>query len=47
MGWREYIGEKGIFIGMNSFGASGKADDLFKKFGFCEDIIVEKIYQKL
>ena len=35
----------GIFIGMNSFGASGKAEDLFKFFKITDDEIVEKITQ--
>ena len=43
MGWERYLDKKDIFIGMNSFGASGKAEDLFKHFGFCEDEITKKI----
>ena len=37
----------GIFIGMNSFGASGKAEDLFKFFKITDDEIVEKVIQNL
>ena len=47
MGWEKYIGQDGIFIGMSSFGASGKASDLFKHFGFCEDKITKRILEKL
>lgn len=46
-GWERYIGTDGIFIGMNSFGASGKAEDLFKHFGITSDNICEQILKKL
>lgn len=36
-GWHKYIGKDGIFIGMNDFGASGKAEDLFPHFGITSD----------
>ena len=32
-GWDEWIGRGGAFIGMNSFGASAPADQLYKHFG--------------
>ncbi len=34
MGWRKYLGDAGIFLGMNDFGASGPAGVLMKHFGF-------------
>lgn len=46
-GWYRHIGKDGIFIGMNDFGASGKAEDLFKHFGINADAICEKILSKL
>ena len=42
-GWDHYIGTDGIFIGMNSFGASGKYEDLYEYFGITADNAVEKI----
>jgi transketolase len=33
MGWSEWIGSSGEFIGMSSFGASAPADGLFEHFG--------------
>ena len=39
MGWDKYIGIDGVFIGMESFGASAPAESLFQHF----DITVEKI----
>jgi transketolase len=32
-GWDQWIGRKGAFVGMNSFGASAPAGELFKRFG--------------
>ncbi len=32
-GWDRYLGERGGFIGMTGFGASGPADALYEKFG--------------
>lgn len=46
-GWEKYLGEKGIFVGMNSFGASAKAEDLYEYFGITSKNIVEKISQKI
>ena len=46
-GWHQFIGANGIFIGMNDFGASGKAEDLFKHFGITSDAACEKIINKL
>ncbi len=40
-GWRRYIGSEGIFIGMSSFGASAKAQDLYKHFEITADRVVE------
>ncbi|OVA18045.1 Transketolase [Macleaya cordata] len=33
-GWREYVGEEGVVIGVEDFGASGAYLDTFRKFGF-------------
>ena len=46
-GWDAFIGAHGGFIGMNSFGASAPAGDLFKHFGITVEAIVEKAKQKL
>lgn len=34
MGWRKYLGDRGVFLGMDDFGASAPADVLMKHFGF-------------
>jgi len=32
-GWDRYLGERGGFVGMAGFGASGPADELYEHFG--------------
>ncbi|MDD4494403.1 MAG: transketolase [Eubacteriales bacterium] len=41
-GWYRYIGLNGAFIGMESFGASGKYEQVYKKFGITVDNVVKK-----
>lgn len=42
-GWREYIGDNGIAISLEHYGASASATKLFSEFGFGADGIVAKI----
>jgi transketolase len=46
-GWDRIIGGHSTFIGMNGFGASAPADELFKHFGITTDAIVEAAEKKL
>jgi transketolase len=39
MGWSEWIGDSGAFIGMSSFGASAPAGDLFEHFGITAEAV--------
>ncbi len=39
-GWDQWIGRKGRFVGMNGFGASAPADQLYQHFGITADAIV-------
>jgi transketolase len=39
-GWEKWLGNTGKFIGMNSFGASGPAKQLFQHFGITTEAIV-------
>ena len=41
-GWDKWLSERDIFIGMKSFGASGKANDLYNHFKISKDEIIEK-----
>jgi transketolase len=40
-GWERYVGLDGASIGMTTFGASAPAKDLFKKFGFTTDHVIQ------
>jgi len=46
-GWERYTMANGLNIGIDRFGASAPAGDLFEKFGFTADAIVPKIMNKL
>ena len=39
-GWREYVGDAGLSVGLNHFGASAAAGTLFKEYGFTTDAVV-------
>jgi transketolase len=38
-GWEKWIGPRGTFVGMTSFGASGPAPALYKHFGITADAV--------
>jgi transketolase len=40
LGWWHYVGSAGRVLGIDQYGASGKASDLFPHFGFTADNIV-------
>lgn len=46
-GWREYIGDSGIAISLEHFGASGAAGKLYTEYGFSPENIVSKIEKAL
>lgn len=46
-GWERYIGTDGIFIGMNGFGASAPAKELYKHFGITAEHVVEAVMERL
>ena len=41
-GWDRYLGERGGFVGMTGFGASGPADELYELFGITPAAIVRR-----
>ena len=43
MGWREYVGDTGIIISLDHYGASASAAELFKEFGFSADNVVARV----
>jgi transketolase len=46
-GWERYTGTDGLNFGIDRFGASAPASDLFEKFGLTADAIVTQIISKL
>ena len=46
-GWDEIIGSDGGFVGMHSFGASGKYKDLYEHFGITPEKVAEAALTKL
>ncbi|MDH5489110.1 MAG: transketolase [Rhodospirillaceae bacterium] len=46
-GWDKYIGADGGFVGMNSFGASAPAPELYKHFGITAENVVAEAKARL
>ena len=46
-GWERYTGLHGLRIGIDRFGASAPAQDLYKHFGLTSEAILPKILEKL
>ena len=46
-GWHQFIGIDGIFVGIDSFGASAQASDLFLHFNITANYTLEQILAKL
>ncbi len=42
-GWWRYVGDRGAVIGMDTFGASAPAKNLFEHFGFTADNVVRTV----
>ncbi len=47
LGWERYTGRSGLNIGLDRFGASAPAGDLFEHFGFTAEAIVPRIVAAL
>jgi len=47
MGWERYTMPHGLNIGLDRFGASAPAEDLFERFGFTAKAIVPQIVNKI
>ncbi|HTW26610.1 MAG TPA: transketolase [Acetobacteraceae bacterium] len=46
-GWERWLGADGCFIGMDGFGASGRAEDLFRHFGITPEAVVAAVRKLL
>ena len=47
LGWERYTGIEGRFVGMHSFGASGKIDDVYRKFDINAEAVVRAAHESL
>ncbi|KVL31647.1 transketolase [Burkholderia sp. MSMB1835] len=47
LGWERYIGPEGRFVGMHSFGESGKIKGVYDKFDITVDAVVRAAHQTL
>jgi transketolase len=47
IGWERYVGMTGAMIGMHSFGASGPAPDVYKKFGITAEAVEHAARQQI
>jgi transketolase len=47
IGWERYTGLHGLRFGLDRFGASGPAEDLYAKFGLTADAITPQIVKQL
>lgn len=47
LGWDKYVGDHGVVIGLNHFGASAPAETLFREFGFTPDHVVDVAHDLL
>jgi transketolase len=46
-GWERFIGEDGVFVGMESFGASAPFEVLYKHFGITAEAVAAAAKGKL
>jgi len=46
-GWREYVGDSGVIISLDHFGASASGNKLFTEYGFTPDAIVSTVKKAL
>lgn len=47
LGWHKWLGEKGIFIGMSSFGASAPFKVCYEKFGITAEAVITAVKKQL
>lgn len=47
LGWHRIIGADGMFFGMDQFGASASANDLYSYFGITASAIAKKVIEKI
>ncbi|MBX9700020.1 MAG: transketolase [Acetobacteraceae bacterium] len=46
-GWERWLGPEGVFVGMQGFGASAPAEELFRHFGITAEAVVGVVRKRL
>jgi transketolase len=46
-GWERYVGREGVILGIDRFGASAPAPDLYKHFGLTAEAIVDAVKERV
>jgi transketolase len=46
-GWSQWLGERGLFVGMSGFGASAPAEALFRHFGITPEAVAAAVRKRL
>lgn len=47
IGWRNYVGDQGVSVGIDHFGASADLDTLFEKFGITVEAVLKAAKQSI
>ena len=46
-GWERWLGDDGVFIGIDDFGVSAPADELYRRFGLTPEAVTERVRRRL
>jgi transketolase len=46
-GWERWLGPDGVFIGIDDFGVSAPADELYRQFGITPEAVAERVRRRL
>lgn len=46
-GWERWLGPDGVFIGIDDFGTSAPADELYRQFGLTPEAVAERVRRRL
>ena len=46
-GWERWVGEDGLIIGLNRYGASAPYETIMKNFGFTAESVAQRIMERL
>ena len=46
-GWERWLGDDGVFIGMDGFGATASADSLYRHFGITPEAVTARVCRRL